>query len=595
MTHMLTKKQKLTSWALQILVALILFQTLFFKFTGAEESKYIFSTLGLEPHGRIGSGIAELIAVILLLIPATVTLGAILSVGVIIGAIFSHLTKLGIVVKDDAGLLFALAVIVLLGSLGILCIRRRQVPLVGHWFRPRVKRFNGKKKKVLILGGGFGGMYTALALEKTLARDADVEVTLVNRENFFLFTPMLHEVAASDLDLSNIVSPVRNLLKRVKFFAGDVVSIDLDAKQVTLSHGTPGRHDHAVPYDYLVIGLGSVTNLRKPEGLVGRVMTMKSLGDAIALRNRIIARLEEADTECAGALRQRLVTFVVVGGGFAGVETIGALNDFVHGALRHYPNIKREQVRMVLVHSGNTILPELGEELGRYADRKLREQGVEIRTGVRVASVDDSGVILTDATVIESQTIVWTAGTTPHPLVAMLPCQRANGRLCVNEFLELQSRENVWALGDSALVPDVRNDGTYHPPTAQHAIRQGAVVAHNLECALRGRGTKMPFDFVTIGQLASIGRRTGVARVFGLKFSGFVAWWMWRTIYLAKLPRFEKKLRVALDWTLDLFFHKDLVQFLTIPGETTIGDAELSVPAPQRKREPRTHPAVVGV
>jgi len=590
---MLTRKQKLASWALQIIVALILFQTLFFKFTGAEESKYIFSTLGLEPYGRIGSGVAELIAVILLLIPATVTLGAILSVGVISGAIFSHLTKLGIVVKDDGGLLFALALAVFVGSLGILAIRRRQVPLVGHWFRPRVKRFDGKKKRVLILGGGFGGMYAALELEKTLARDADVEITLVNRENFFLFTPMLHEVAASDLDLTNIVSPVRKLLRRVQFFAGDVDAIDLDRRTVTLSHGTPGRHDHEMRYDYLVLGLGSVTNLSKPDGLNGRVMTMKSLGDAIALRNRIIARLEEADTECAGAMRRPLVTFVVVGGGFAGVETIGAVNDFVRDALRLYPNIKPDQVRMVLVHSGQTILPELGEELGRYAERKLRQLGVEIHTGVRVASVNDDGVILTDATVINGQSIVWTAGTTPHPLLSMLPCERSNGRLCVNEFLELKGRDNVWALGDCALVPDVRNAGRYHPPTAQHAIRQGAVVAHNLECAVRGRGGKVWFDFRTIGQLASIGRRTGVAKIYGFKFSGFVAWWMWRTIYLSKLPRFEKKLRVALDWTLDLFFHKDLVQFLTQPSET-IGDAELPA-QPRREREVPSHAEMVGI
>jgi NADH dehydrogenase len=434
-------------------------------------------------------------------------------------------------------------------------------------------------------------MYAALELEKTLARDADVEITLVNRENFFLFTPMLHEVAASDLDLTNIVSPVRKLLKRVRFFAGDVESIDLDRKTVTLSHGTPGRHDHEMPYDYLVLGLGSVTNLSKPEGLAGRVMTMKSLGDAIALRNRIIARLEEADTECAGGLRQPLVTFVVVGGGFAGVETIGAVNDFVRDALRHYPNVEPDQVRMVLVHSGQTILPELGEVLGRYADRKLRALGVEIRTGARVASVNNDGVILTDATVINSRTIVWTAGTTPHPLLSMLPCERSNGRLCVNEFLELKGREGVWALGDCALVPDVRSAGTYHPTTAQHAIRQGAVVAPNLECAVRRRDGKVRFDFKTIGQLASIGRRTGVARIYGLKFSGFVAWWMWRTIYLCKLPRFEKKLRVALDWTLDLFFHKDLVQFLTMPSET-IGDAKPSAPAPRRQRELRTRAAI---
>lgn len=232
---MLTRTQTITSWILQLIVAAILFQTLFFKFTAAEESVYIFTTLGLEPWGRIGSGVAELIAVVLLLIPATVPLGAILSLGVISGAIMSHLTQLGIVVKDDGGLLFGLAVAVFVGSVVILFVRRRQIPLIGHWFRPRVKRFDGKKKKILILGGGFGGMYTALELEKTLARDADIEITLVNRENFFLFTPMLHEVAASDLDLTNIVSPVRKLLKHVNFFAGDVESIDLEHKRVVAS------------------------------------------------------------------------------------------------------------------------------------------------------------------------------------------------------------------------------------------------------------------------------------------------------------------------------------------------------------------------
>lgn len=577
---MLTRTQRIISWILQIIVAAILFQTLFFKFAGAEESKYIFMTLGMEPVGRIGSGVAELLCVILLLVPATVTIGAILSLGVISGAIFSHLTKLGIVVKDDGGLLFALAVAVFVGSAAILFIRRRQIPLIGHWFRPRVKNFDGKKKKILILGGGFGGMYTALELEKTLARDADISITLVNRENFFLFTPMLHEVAASDLDLTNIVSPVRKLLKRTSFFAGDVESIDLDRKKVVLNHGTPGRHSHEVGYDYLVVALGAVTNLSKPAGLEGRVMTMKSLGDAIALRNRIIARLEEADTECAGDLREPLVTFVVVGGGFAGVETIGAVNDFVRDALRHYPNIKPQHVRMVLIHSGQVILPELGEELGRYADRKLREQGVEIRTGMRVGSVNDDGVMLSDDTFIKTRNIVWTAGTTPHPLISMLPCQRENGKLCVNEYMELKGRENVWAVGDCALVPDIRNTGKFHPPTAQHAIRQGAVLAHNIESAIRG-GQRMPFDFVTIGLLASIGRRDGVAKVVGFKFSGFIAWFMWRTIYLSKLPRFEKKLRVALDWTLDLVFHKDLVQFLTLPSEI-IAEKEDSQPPPAR-------------
>jgi NADH dehydrogenase len=432
------------------------------------------------------------------------------------------------------------------------------------------------KKKILILGGGFGGIYTALHLEKRLARDPNIEITLVNRENFFLFTPMLHEVAASDLDLTNIVSPVRKLLKRANFFAGDVESIDLDARRVTVSHGTL-RHAHELNYDYLVIALGCVTNLNNPPGLVGRVITMKSLGDAVDLRNRIIARLEEADTECAAAIRKPLLTFVVVGGGFAGVEAIGAVNDFVRGALRHYPHIAPEQVRMVLVHAAEVILPELGEELGRYAQRKLADEGVEFHTNVKVSAVSDDGVMLSNGTFLESRNVVWTAGTTPHPLLSMLPCERERGRLRVNEYLELPGRENVWALGDCALVPDLGNPGKYHPPTAQHALREGKTCARNIEAAIRG-GAKRPFKFKTLGALAAIGRRTGVAKVFGLKFSGFVAWFLWRTIYLSKLPRFEKKLRVALDWTLDLFFSKDLVQYLTLPAETIEREDHLTSP-----------------
>src|SRR3712207_1709136 len=238
------------------------------------------------------------------------------------------------------------------------------------------------KKRILILGGGFGGVYAALKLDKTIARDPDVEVTLVNRENFFLFTPMLHEIAASDLDLTNIVNPIRKMLRHVSFFIGDVENIDVAGKRVTVSHGVD-RHTHALEYDHLVLGLGSVTNFFGLPGLEERALTMKSLSDAIRLRNRLIAHLEQADTECAAADREPLLTFVVAGGGFAGVETIASINDFLHDALPYYPSLKPEMLRVVLVHPGEYILPELGEKLGRYADRKLRERGVEIRSEER--------------------------------------------------------------------------------------------------------------------------------------------------------------------------------------------------------------------
>jgi NADH dehydrogenase len=416
------------------------------------------------------------------------------------------------------------------------------------------------KTRILILGGGFAGLHAAMQLDKTLALDSDIEITLVNRENFFLFTPMLHEVAASDLDLTNIVNPIRKLLKRVQFFAGDVEAIDTGRRKVTVSHGFD-HHRHELPYDQLVIGLGSITNFYGLPGLAERALTMKSLGDAIHLRNRLIALLEEADTECCADIRKPLLTFVVAGGGFAGVETIAGINDFVREAVHFYGNLREDMLRFVLVHPGSVILPELGEELGLYTQKKLSQRGVEIQTNTRVSSISESAVQLNSGECIPTRALIWTAGTSPNPVLESLPCPKQRGRLCVNEMLQVPGFPELWALGDCALVPDTRT-GEFHPPTAQHALRQGKTLAHNLIASVRG-GKLKPFSFRTIGQLAAIGRRTGVANIFGINFSGFVAWWLWRTIYLSKLPRFEKKLRVALDWTLDLFFKKDLVQFQT--------------------------------
>ncbi len=417
-------------------------------------------------------------------------------------------------------------------------------------------------KRVLILGGGFGGLYAALELDKHIGKRDDVEVTLVNRENFFSFTPMLHEVAASDLDVTHIVNPVRKMLKHVRFFLGDVESVDLDRRAVTVAHGFE-RHTHELAYDHLILSLGSTSNFFGLPGLEERALTMKSLADASGLRNRLIEHLEEADTECAAkaCARGPLLTCVVAGGGFAGVETIAAINDFVRGAIRFYPNLGNESIRMVLVHSGETILPELSEKLGRYAARKLAERGIELRLGARVTGMSDAGVQLSDGSTLATRMLVWTAGTAPHALLSTLPCASERGRIVVDEHLEVKDHPGVWAVGDCAVVPDGKT-GRACPPTAQHALRQGRVLARNVLAAIDS-GKKKPFRFATVGQLATIGRRTGVANVLGVNFSGFVAWWLWRTIYLAKLPRAEKKIRVALDWTLDLFFSKDLVQLTT--------------------------------
>jgi NADH:ubiquinone reductase (H+-translocating) len=415
---------------------------------------------------------------------------------------------------------------------------------------------NNPTKRILILGGGFAGVYAAMKLEKIVARHPEVEITLVNRENFFLFTPLLHEVAASDLDLTAIVNPVRKMLKRASFFEGEVDGIDLSRKEVIVSHGFD-HHQHSLAYDHLLIGLGSVTNLYGMPGLDERTLTMKSLGDAIRLRNHLIAHLEEADNDCVSD-KNPLLTFVVAGGGFAGTETIGALNDFVREALSSYSHLTEGMLRVVLVHAGAVILPELGEELGRYAQERLAERGVEIRVNTTVKAVSGRGVELSDGTAIESHTVVWTAGNSPDPLLQRLPCQKARGRIVVDQFMQVLGWPGVWAVGDCASIPD--GTGKPYPPTAQHALRQGKVLAHNIAAEIRG-GAKKPFVFSTIGQLAAIGKRTGVANILGIKFSGFLAWWIWRTVYLSKLPRIEKKIRVAIDWTLDLLFSKDIAQF----------------------------------
>lgn len=437
-----------------------------------------------------------------------------------------------------------------------------------------------QKIKVLILGGGFGGLYTALELEKQLRDDPGIEITLVNRDNFFLFTPMLHEVAASDLDITTIVNPIRKLLRRTIFFDGEVNSVDLNKKLVAVSHGIDTIHAHELSYDHLVLALGSVTNFYGIPGLEERALTMKSLADAVYLRNQLIEHLEEADFECSTVPPAQLLTFVVAGGGFAGVETVAAINDFLREAVRFYPNLTDAMLRIVLVEHGSMILPELGPELGHYAQEKLAERKIEFRLGVKVACVSDSGVELSDGTILAARTLIWTAGTAPCPLLELVECNKDRGRIAVDEFLEVPGYPGVWALGDCASIPD-KKTGRPYPPTAQHALRQGKILGRNIAAAIEGEA-KTPFVFKTIGQLAAIGRRTGVAKILGFKFSGFIAWWLWRTIYLSKLPRLEKKLRVALDWTLDLVFSKDLVQFTPLRSP--------SVRAAERNFQPQDLP-----
>lgn len=416
------------------------------------------------------------------------------------------------------------------------------------------------RRRVLILGGGFGGAYAARHLGRTLGLRADVEVVLISRDNYLLFTPMLHEVAAGDLDPADIVSPLRKMVRNVRLVQGEVAEIDLRARVVRYEVGAL-RQPREITYDHLLLALGSETHYFGRSDVEAAAVTMKSLADATLLRNRLIAAFEEAAQEVDESRKRRLMTFVVAGGGFAGVETAGAVNDFLRHALRYYPELDESMLCVLLVHAGARLLQELPEHLGRYTQDRLQRRGVELRLETRVTGCDADTVCLSSGEAIGAMSLVWTAGSAPAAALASLTVEKTNGRLEVNEWLELSGHEGVvWAIGDCAAVP---NGAAVHPPTAQHAIREAIAAAKNIDAVLAGKA-QAPFRFSTIGQLASIGRRTGVAQILGLRFSGLVAWLLWRTVYLAKLPGISKKLRVAIKWSSELLFPTGIEQLVTL-------------------------------
>jgi NADH:ubiquinone reductase (H+-translocating) len=423
---------------------------------------------------------------------------------------------------------------------------------------------SSSKKRILILGGGFAGAYTALQLQKELRGASDIEVLLVAQENFVLFTPMLHEVAGSDAAATDVVQPLRKMLRHTNVLIGDIESIDLEKKLVKVRQ-TDAVHHRELTYDQLVLALGSVSNFYHIPGMEEHALTMKTLGDALAIRNRAIDALELADGEPDENVRKAMMTVVAVGAGFAGVETVGAVNDLMRSALKFYNNLSEDMLRIVLVDAGKMILPELGESLGRYSETQLSRRGVEVHLNTAVKGYDGTEVILGDGTRIATKMIIWTAGITPVPILANLACSQSRGHIVANEYLQVPGWPGLWALGDCAQVPDLTNPGKFCPPTAQHATRQAPIVAKNIVATIRGQAPK-PFKFKTLGLLATIGSHTGVAEVMGFHFSGLIAWAMWRAIYLSKLPGLQKKVRVAVDWTLDLFFSKDIVQLRALPS-----------------------------
>jgi len=414
-----------------------------------------------------------------------------------------------------------------------------------------------KPKRIVVLGGGFAGVYTALHLEKTFAGDDSIEVTLVSDENFLLFTPMLPEVASSAIEAKHIISPVRAFFRKVQFHNSEVCAIDLEKRRLVVSH-CPACQRRELEFHYLVLALGATTNFYGLPGVAQNALPMKTLSDAMMLRNHIIDLLEHADMESDPKVRKSMLTFVVAGGGFAGTETVAELHDFAYTARRYYSGIGPDEVRVRLLHPGSRIMPEISEELANYALRKLQKKGVEVSLNTGVKSAGAGWVELTTNEKVLTRTLIWTAGVTPSPLLATLPCVRnQRGQIIVNEYLEVPDHPGVWGLGDCAEIPNPET-GQPYPLTAQHAIREGKLVAENIAASIRGTA-KRQFRFKPLGVLASLGRRSAVAEILGLRFSGFFAWWLWRTIYLFKLPGLDRKLRVAMDWTLDLFFSPDIV------------------------------------
>jgi NADH dehydrogenase len=426
-------------------------------------------------------------------------------------------------------------------------------------------------KRIVILGGGFAGMTAAECLERELQKDRSASITLVSETNALLFTPMLAEVAGSSLEPSHISTPLRTTLHRTKFIRGRVTRVNLEKRKVQLAAGLASGEScqSELDYDHLIFALGAVSNYLGLSNVQRLAFDFKSLIDAIRIRNHVIEMFERADRERDSEARKPMLTFVIAGGGFAGVELAGALNDFARGILADYPSLGREDVRVVLVHSRERILPELSESLGRYAQRRMEMRGVEFRLNTRLSDAREGVVVLSDGE-IPAETLVWTAGTAPNPLTKSLPIEKdKRGALIVDSTLTVQGHVGVWALGDCAAVVDART-GKPCPPTAQFALREAATLAKNIRASLEGRPTR-GFHFDSLGALCVVGHQTACAELTvpftrdkAMQFSGLLAWLLWRGIYLAKLPGLERKIRVLVDWTVELFFPKDIVQTIDL-------------------------------
>ncbi|MEA3212837.1 MAG: hypothetical protein QOE70_5894 [Chthoniobacter sp.] len=429
---------------------------------------------------------------------------------------------------------------------------------------------------VIIAGGGFAGVYCAQTLGKELGADGRKRVALIADQNFMVFQPMLAEVVGSSVSPRHVVNPIRRLCRDATVLRGSITRLDLATRELELNAGD-FTGNVTIGFEHLVLALGGIVDLTKVPGMTEHALLLKNVGDALKLRATIIDRFEEANLESDPEIVRRLLTFVIVGGGYSGVEVAGQIFDLGKEILDVYPRLPGTAFHVVLIHSGPHLLPEISESLGHYTEQNLRSRGVELILGTRVSAMTAGKVCIPGQT-IEAHTVISTVGNAPHPLVTALckaqefECEK--GRILTDPTMRVKGQSKVWAAGDCAAVPMAPPAKTsptdakkYCPPTAQFALRQGTVLGANIARVLDGTGEPRAFTFTGLGELAAIGHHAAVAEILGMKFSGFIAWWMWRTIYLSKLPGLERKLRVLIDWTLDLFFPRDITLLQSKPTQ----------------------------
>jgi NADH dehydrogenase len=449
-------------------------------------------------------------------------------------------------------------------SLGLLA--QGMSDLATYWLGPEhdpPEPSRAIETRIVIVGGGFAGMMTVEQLERLFGDDPTVSLTLVSDSNSLLFTPMLAEVAGGSLEPMHICTPLRPSLRRTHVVYGQVEHIDMEKKRLLLAAEAPSSHQSEVVFDHLVLAVGSVSNYLGVPGVEETAFDFKSVTDAIRIRGHVLDMLELADREPDPAQRRAMLTFVVAGAGFAGAELAGALNDFVRGALFSYPNLAPDDVQVIVVHSRDYILPELSRSLAQYALERMTVRGVTFKLNTRLVEAQEGVVRLRPQEEIRAETLIWTAGVKPHPLVQTLAAAHdPRGAILVDQHLAISGLAGVWALGDCALVTDAKT-GKPCPPTAQFAQREAETLAHNLHASIHHRPLQ-PFHFDALGLLCVVGYQTACAEIKGVRFSGFFAWILWRGIYLSKLPGVERKLRVLSDWIIELFFPRDIAQTIEL-------------------------------